>query len=466
MPKIPAHASRASRGTMHQRRMRRLLLLCSAIVAMDSVGWAIFFGLRDTWSIVAIDTMTFILAGVTAALVRAENLRAASRLLIAVLYAVLCFNSSVLDIPTLEVPRSMHQYLLALGVISCLLTREEPAWLRHGIPLVCFATYLCFASSNAGWVTSLAVPDDVRAGGSWINQGFALLVIFATLHIIQSDVAVRNDLEADLRDALLHNNLSLYYQPQVDGDGRVTGAEALVRWAHAKRGMVSPGEFIPLAEQCGLMQPLGDWVLRTACRQLVQWSLRPETASLSLAVNVSAVQFMQPDFVARVTHMVADSGANPARLKLELTESMLVHDLEDIIGKMTSLKTQGIAFSLDDFGTGFSSLAYLRRLPLDQLKIDQLFVRDMMTSANGAGIAQAVVTLGHTLGLDVIAEGVETVEQRDFLARLGCSKYQGYLFSKPVPIADFDSLLLRSMAQAAPRAVAPAAITAPSESLA
>ncbi|CAN5665185.1 EAL domain-containing protein [soil metagenome] len=457
MPKTPAPAGGASRGAMHQRRVRRLLLVCSAIVAADSVGWGIFFGLRGTWSTVAIDIAMLVVAGATVALVRAGRLRNASRLLIAVLYAVLCFNAGVLDLPSLEVPRSMHVYLLSLGVMSCLLTREEPSWLRYGIPLLCFATFLCFSASNGGWVTSLALPDDVRVGGSWINNALALVVIFATLHIIQSDVAVRNDLESDLRDALLNQELSLHYQPQVDVHGRVMGAEALLRWSHSKRGNVSPADFIPIAEQCGLMQPLGDWVLRTACRQLVQWSLRPETASLTLAVNVSAAQFTQADFVARVTHVVADSGANPARLKLELTESMLVHDLEDIIAKMTSLKMLGIAFSLDDFGTGFSSLAYLRRLPLDQLKIDQLFVRDMLSSSNGAGIVQAVVTLGHTLGLDVIAEGVETAEQCEFLSRLGCLRYQGYLFSKPVPIADFDNFLSRSLPSPRPSS-APASV--------
>lgn len=443
---LPAieHRAGGARAATHQRRVRRLLLLGCAILAIDCLGWGVFFALRGDWLTAALDGGLVALAAGTAAMVRAGHTRNASRLLIAVLYAVLCFNAAVLDVPSAAVPRSMHQYLLALGIVSCLLTRDEPAWLRHGIPLVCLATYLGFASSNAGWVTSLALPDAVRAGGAWVNNGIALVVVFATLHIIQSDVSVRNAMEVELRDALLNDQFTLYYQPQVDADHRVTGAEALLRWTHPTRGMVPPGKFIPVAEQSGLMPPLGDWVLRTACRQLVAWSLQPQTAALTLAVNVSVAQFAQPDFVTRVLNALRETGADPARLKLELTESMLAHDLEDVIGKMTQLKAHGIAFSLDDFGTGFSSLAYLRRLPLDQLKIDQLFVRDMMTSPNGAGIARAVVTLGHTLGLEVIAEGVETMAQRDFLAGLGCHRYQGYLFGKPMQAAEFERLAMRA----------------------
>lgn len=444
---------------MHQRRVLRMVLLGSAVTAADSLCWGIFFSLRGEWLPVGLDLASLVLAVCVAALARAGHLRAASRLLVAVLYVLLCFSAGVLDVPSADVPRSMHQYLLALGVVSCLLTREEPAWLRHGIPLLCFGTYVCFASTNAGWVTPFALPDSIRAGGTWINQAVALGVVFAALHVIQADVSGRNDLESQLRDALLHGDFLLHYQPQVGTDDGVIGAEALVRWRHPKRGMVPPAEFIPAAEQSGLMLPLGDWVLRSACTQLAQWARRPETASLLLAVNVSASQFAQADFVARVLAIVEQTGADPARLKLELTESMLAHDVDDIIRKMTSLKAHGIGFSLDDFGTGFSSLSYLRRLPLDQLKIDQSFVRDMLSSPHGAGIAQAVITLGRTLGLEVIAEGVETAGQRDFLAGLGCHTYQGYLFGKPVPTAEFDRQLAAGRGRGMPTGATPAAST-------
>jgi EAL domain-containing protein (putative c-di-GMP-specific phosphodiesterase class I) len=217
--------------------------------------------------------------------------------------------------------------------------------------------------------------------------------------------------------------------------------EALVRWQHPVRGLVPPAEFIPLAEQTGLILPLGQWVLETACIQLAAWASQPERAQLTVAVNVSALQFHQSDFVAQVLAVLKRTGANPQRLKLELTESLLVHDLEGIISKMSALQAQGVGFSLDDFGTGYSSLSYLKRLPLNQLKIDQGFVRDILHDANDAAIAKMVVALADTLGLSVIAEGVETEAQRDFLAAQGCHAYQGYLYSRPVPIDAFEAFM-------------------------
>ncbi len=258
---------------------------------------------------------------------------------------------------------------------------------------------------------------------------------------MQSMVNAMAAMEADLRQALQHHQFVLYYQPQVDQDGRLTGAEALVRWRHPERGLVSPGEFMPLAEDTGLILPLGQWVLESACARLLDWAGRPETAHLTLAVNVSARQFRQPDFAPQVLAALDHAGADARRLKLELTESLLLHDFEDVIAKMTALKIRGVGFSLDDFGTGYSSLAYLKRLPLDEVKIDQSFVRDVLTDANDAAIARTIVALARTLGLSVIAEGVETEAQRDFLAREGCHAYQGYLFGKPVPVQTFEAYL-------------------------
>ncbi len=258
---------------------------------------------------------------------------------------------------------------------------------------------------------------------------------------MQTAVLALAALEADLREALRSGQFLLYYQAQVDGAGDVSGVEALVRWQHPLRGLVPPSEFIALAEQTGLILPLGQWVLETACVQLAAWANQPARAQLTVAVNVSALQFHQDDFVARVMAALERSGANPQRLKIELTESLLVHDVEGIIAKMNALQAQGVGFSLDDFGTGYSSLSYLKRLPLNQLKIDQGFVRDILRDANDAAIAKMVVALADTLGLAVIAEGVETAAQRDFLADQGCHAYQGYLFSRPLPIAQFEAFM-------------------------
>jgi diguanylate cyclase (GGDEF)-like protein/PAS domain S-box-containing protein len=270
--------------------------------------------------------------------------------------------------------------------------------------------------------------------------------------LINSRVA----LEADLRHGLQRAEFIVHYQPQLDDSDRVAGAEALVRWQHPSRGLVSPLDFIPLAEDTGLILPLGQWVLDTACRQLAVWAARAETALLRISVNVSSRQFRHPDFVEQVLQVIKHTGADPRKLTLELTESLLVEDMEGTIEKMTLLKARGVGFSLDDFGTGYSSLAYLKRLPLDQLKIDQSFVRDILTNPNDAAIARTIVALAQSLGLGVIAEGVETEPQRALLAQHGCRSYQGYLFSPPVPIDQFESFIQARMASNR-RRVVPAA---------
>ncbi|WP_394791373.1 EAL domain-containing protein [Rhodoferax sp.] len=250
---------------------------------------------------------------------------------------------------------------------------------------------------------------------------------------LQAEVIARAALEADLRLAVARDEFFLHYQSQHDVQGRMTGVEALVRWRHAQRGMVSPAAFIPLAEETGLILEIGQRVLSQACTLLAQWGQRAETRHLTMAVNVSSRQFKHADFVQQVMDTLAATGAQPGQLKLELTESLLVDDIEQTIARMETLKARGVGFSLDDFGTGYSSLSYLKRLPLDQLKIDQSFVRDVMTDPNDAVIARTIIGLGQSLGLNVIAEGVETAEQRDFLAEHGCPAFQGYLFARPVP---------------------------------
>ena len=261
---------------------------------------------------------------------------------------------------------------------------------------------------------------------------------------MQAVITTRSTLEAGLREALLKQQFLLYYQAQVDGEGRVTGAEALLRWQHPQGELVSPMEFIPLAEDTGLILLVGRWVLETACAQVALWAACPELAHLVVAVNVSAREFHHKDFVDQVKSVLVTSGARPQRLKLELTESLLLHDVEDTIVKMTALRAEGVSFSLDDFGTGYSSLSYLKRLPLDQVKIDRSFVRDVLTDAYDSAIARSVIDLGRNLGLGVIAEGVETGAQRDFLAASGCRNYQGYLFSRPLPLHDFEEFVRRA----------------------
>jgi diguanylate cyclase (GGDEF)-like protein/PAS domain S-box-containing protein len=255
---------------------------------------------------------------------------------------------------------------------------------------------------------------------------------------MQAAINERAELESDLRAGLQENQFLLHYQPQVDVQGRLTGVEALVRWQHPQRGMVSPADFIPLAEDTRLILPLGQWVLETACRQLRQWATQPQSAHLTISVNVSALQLHRDNFVQEVLEAIGRTAAPPHRLKLELTESLLVKDIEDTIAKMLALKAQGVGFSLDDFGTGYSSLSYLKRLPLDQLKIDQSFLHEALSNPKDAAIVRATVALGKSLGMTVIAEGVETQAQRDFLISEGCYNFQGYYFGRPAPLAALE----------------------------
>lgn len=252
----------------------------------------------------------------------------------------------------------------------------------------------------------------------------------------------RNALVNDLRQACTLQQLRLYYQPQLDSARGVVGAEALLRWAHPKRGLVAPGEFIQLAEESGLILSIGHWVLEQACAQIKAWENNAFTRDLKVAINASARQFRQPDFVAEVRKVLKETGADPTRLKIELTESLVLNDVADTLEKMHALKSLGISFSLDDFGTGYSSLSYLTRLPLSQIKIDKAFVLNLPGSHSDAVITQTIITMARNLGLNVIAEGVETEEQHEFLDQHGSHAYQGYLFSRPLPLTEFERFLV------------------------
>ncbi len=261
---------------------------------------------------------------------------------------------------------------------------------------------------------------------------------------MQTNVDARAALENELRNALVNKEFQLHYQIQVDSLHQSLGAEALIRWIHPERGLVSPAEFIPLAEETGLILPIGQWVLDTACAQLKAWQQDALTKNLILAVNVSAKQFRQANFVDQVQATVQRHAIDPSYLKLELTESLLLENIEDTIAAMNALNEIGIRFSLDDFGTGYSSLQHLKQLPLNQLKIDQSFVRDLASDNSDKAIVRTVIAMADSLGLDIIAEGVETEVQQQLLLGKGCTNYQGYLFSRPVPIEEFEALLKRS----------------------
>jgi len=260
---------------------------------------------------------------------------------------------------------------------------------------------------------------------------------------MQDVIDARALMEKDLRKALENKEFQLYYQVQVDITGQPLGAEALIRWIHPQRGIVAPLDFIPLAEENGVVVAIGLWVLETACAQLKAWEQNAQTRELTISVNVSAKQFNQPDFVAQVQAALQKHAINPALLKLELTESMLVNNIEYIITTMVALQTIGVYFELDDFGTGYSSLQYLKKLSLQRLKIDQSFVRDIAADKNDQAIVRTIVAMARGLSMGVIAEGVETDVQLAYLGNFGCQSFQGYLFGRPLPIMEFEAALKR-----------------------
>jgi predicted signal transduction protein with EAL and GGDEF domain len=259
---------------------------------------------------------------------------------------------------------------------------------------------------------------------------------------MQATIMAREALKKELHLAVMENQFRLYYQSQVYQDGEITGAEALIRWQHYERGLIFPDVFIPLAEESDLILLIGNWVLETACEQLKIWAASEDTQHLQLAVNVSARQFRQSNFVSDVITLINETGINPTRLKLELTESMAIDNPKDTIDKMNQLREIGVRFSMDDFGTGYSSLSSLKKLPIEQLKIDKSFVRDISTDADDAVIVQTIIAMAKNMGLKIIAEGVETQEQCLFLKQHGCQHFQGYLFSKAVPIEQFEAALV------------------------
>jgi len=332
-------------------------------------------------------------------------------------------------------------------------TLALPYYLGSAIPLHTdsMMTQYCSASIGVTFIQAdtLSVSDLLKQADVAMHQakksGRNLVRFFDQSMQVRLDNHAR--LNVELRNALKQKQFMLYYQVQVDSQYRAVGAEALVRWRHPQRGVVPPDQFIPHAEQTGLIVSLGLWVLQEACKQLQKWQQDVLTRDLVLAVNVSAKQFHQTDFIEQVKKILADTHINTARLKLELTESAVLGNIEDTISKMELLRGMGIHFSMDDFGTGYSSLQYLKRLPFDQVKIDRSFIRDLATDANDAAIVQAVIAMTQALNIEVIAEGVETVAQRDFLIAKGCHLFQGYLFSKPVPIAQFDKSLQETLQQ-------------------
>ena len=438
MPHHPSNSPGPGSG-LHQRRVRRMLLVSSAITLLVSLGWGLLFGWRGDWLIVASDLFLCLLAIHGGRLAQQGRLRRAALTLLPGLLLVVLGNALYLDLPTAAAPRTTHLYLLPMAIFSIVVFRHDDPRLRQGLPLLFLTLFVLLSATHFGIPNPYQLSDSLRVPGSWITSVTAIGTLLILLHLLQSDLAETSTQEVELREGLARAQFELFYQPQHDVKGRLVGAEALVRWRHPERGWVTPDEFIPLAERTGLILPLGQSVLEQACRQLAQWSRQPGRQGWSLAVNVSALQMQQASFVAMVLGLVEYHAVAPGRLKLELTEGVLLQEFDQVNAKMHELRAAGIAFAIDDFGTGYSSLQYLRHLPLEQLKIDKSFVADLGRQDRDSAIVGTVITLGRGLGLQVIAEGVENVEQWQLLSDLGCRLFQGHWFSAPLELADFEA---------------------------
>lgn len=340
--------------------------------------------------------------------------------------AVLC----LFDTPFEGTPRSVHVYFIPLAVGIFFISQGRGMVRRCLIPILCIAAFIVFGSTDIGITDpNILPPPEIRSFSMWANEIAAMACLVGMFAVMQIDLTSRRALEKDLHRALAQGEFFLQYQPQVEQSGLVVGVEALLRWTHPTRGAISPADFIPLAEETGLIYPISDWVLREACAQQARWAEDPLTRHLTVSINISSEQFRRVDFVQSIEATIRASAADPKKIKLELTESIFVKDADQAAEKMIELHNLGFGWALDDFGTGFSSLSVLKKLPLDQLKIDKSFVRDISHSPKGRAIVKAIISLSAELGITTIAEGTETKEQIDWLKANGCTVYQGFYFS-------------------------------------
>lgn len=444
----------------HTRRIRAILLGAAMIILVLGTGWCIGFMIAGK-PVLATLHVAMASSGILMLwLIARDRLRTTALLaahILPVFVGIFCLFDNVPQ----GLPRATHLHFLAVAVGCYFVFRQQGFYLKFVIPAACLAAFLAFGNIPLAIQDSaLLIPPQAAEIAVWANSITALCGLVLTVIFMNADLTVRRRTEDEMRRAIVNGEFVLHYQPQIHGDGHVIGAEALVRWSHPEKGLIAPGNFIPLAEETGLIVPIGNWVLRAACCQLALWEGRAETRHLTIAVNVSASQFRQPDFVHNVAEIVRLSGARPSQLKLELTESMFIDNIEATVAKMKALRELGIVWSLDDFGTGYSSLSVLHRFPLGQIKIDQAFVRDMLTNKSNMVIIEAIIALAGKLGLQVIAEGIETVDQLERLREAGCLAYQGYLFSPPKEIGAFETFLSRSeQALAMPATIALARVS-------
>jgi len=430
---------------IHETRVYNALRIISITLIIIALIWIGLLSYHGDYSAMWVELFLLLVATITLILNAKRYTRSAIYLLLISLYFCILALCLFLDVPNATAPRTAHIYFMSVAFLSYWLLFTENKLIRMSFFLIFTVSFVVFSSSLIGFPTDVITSSGAsRVVGSWVNSSLAILVACLIIYVFFSDYSIRTKMEKDLSLSIPREQIELYYQGQVDGSGVVQGAEVLVRWNHPQMGLISPLEFIPSAEKTGLIVSLGRHILYKACQQLAAWSSDTSTAHLTLSVNISAQEFDEIDFVDTVIEAIETTNSNPSRLKLEITENILILNTDEVAKKMQALKDYGVTFSLDDFGTGYSSLSYLKSLPLNQLKIDRSFVSHMAKNQHDAKIVKSTISLGQDLGLEVIAEGVETEQQLAFLQKHKCRLFQGFLFSQPLPKKEFEAFITAS----------------------
>ena len=351
----------------------------------------------------------------------------------------------LVDVPEQGFLRSTHFYLLTIALVGYFNYQRGQSVIQLVLIATTLLAFIILGSTDLIFPFAHPLPHHLRLHIPLVNTLLATVTLSVGIVAMQTDFSRRSEKIRAIQHALYNDELVLFYQPLMDANGQINGAEALLRWQVPGKRMVPPNEFIPAAQQAGLMPAVGDWVIRSALRELAHWQSSAATAHLTLSINITIDHLMKPDFVSRLIRQAASAHVAPSRIKLELTESVFASDIETVVSKMHALAAAGFRFSLDDFGTGFSSLSYLRRLPLEQIKIDRSFVAAATENRKGAVIAMNIARMGLELKLEVLAEGIETAEQWRMMQGFGCTAFQGFYFSCPLSSADFRKFSLNKM---------------------
>ncbi len=436
------------------RRRARLLRATAWVALLGSLPWVLLFVLKGPARVALLPGAAMACSVLTLGLLRLQLYRMAVLLLLLGCLLVVLGLSLLVDLPRDGIWRSTHLYLLPLFVCSYYFLQYRQPWLRAAVSLLLLGAFVLLQGAELRWVETPPVALQTRRNAIWMVALLTALMLYVSVYAMLRDARLASELELDFARGIAAGELLPYFQAQCDAQGRLTGAEVLMRWQHPQRGLVPPQDFVPMAEHTGLISPAGQRLLEQVCQLMTQWQQGGPMQGLSLAVNISSVQLQSESATAKLIATVPEALRRSGLLKFELTESAYIHDFDALLQRMLAMRAQGLRLALDDFGTGFSSLSLLRRLPLDQLKVDQAFVRDLPGDADALSIARTIVKLGRDLGLDVVAEGVETRAQLDCLREMGCTGFQGWLIAKPLPAEAFVALA-RTMRATPPSALRP-----------